>query len=684
MSLLLKILISFLICAFSVRSCSISHPLIRHRRDSSCSITEDELKELQNTITSLYNASPERVISGCDKILTKAVVYANNLKDFLVRKFEDSDRKYNETKDLLREKENELLSDLERIPKIIQDRYIKSIDSTTTKIINLQKLIDVLMIENEKYRADIDYFNDILNNGTKYTTRFDDDSFFANAKLCTFRRDQVKKLITEFNEIFKLIVGIRENSPHTDCFEELRHQTMDIDSIVAHLTGDSKIVSLKSTYAERSRTIQKLIDDYTLVNHQRGRQNLSDVLDVLQQMMLNQTTLTAENDILKPEAINKGIQTVKMMIRSGTKLRKAKDIFLRIRKESPDMFKKVLDQAYDCDANYLIHTIRFAEINSKFPGFMIIKDKMADCKHLNSPFILYIADVTKDTQLDQNVINVYQGWTNQLQQGRFEQITKFMKQIDAKVFNFPKIFHLVLKQNRNNMKHLLDFISGLHAYDQGIITDLYNQIKELNLVDSNEHIQIAQWVRDKLNWIGQQPSQSAITGELQPHLEEIKEKLPVGIKVFVFEPSVILSMKDFAYLMRGDSHSSVKFKPTPDTTRKFYRFEDLRFGKAFYAEGYTDVNNYWAIRVRMGTGYDDKYYWSVIPTDNAQFFYLKNKANGNLLSAKEDNVCLSWFRNCVQFEWMNRAIMDNNDASTKWMFTDVLIRYGILNDRNQG
>lgn len=642
---------------------------------------------MRMAITRLYDDETHiNSVSGCGSLLTRTVECASNLKDFLTKKLEDSDKVYNETKEVLLQHESELMSDLEAIPKMIQERYTQSIKSTTSKVINLQQLIDELVIKNEKYRADIDYFNDLLNNGTKYSTRFDDDSFFASAKMCDFKREQVRKLITEFNEIFLLIVGNPKTSLQNDCFEELRHQIVNIDSIVDYRTGDSKIVSLNNTYAERSRTLQKLIDDYTMVSHQKGRQNLSETFDLLQEMTWNQTTLTEDNTVLKSEAMTKGVQTVKMLIRNGTKIRKAKEVFLRIRRESPDMLKVVLDEAYSCDAKFLIHAISFAQIYSNLLGLKIIRDKMEECGQINSPLIVYIAYVTKDEELDQNVKNVHQGWTDQLKQGNFVQITKFLKQFEPKVVDFPKFFNTALTNDRNNLKQLMKFIDGLYPSEQDIIEDLYDQIKIHNLVDTVEHIELAQWVRDKLHWVDQQNPNSAITGNLKVTLEAIKEKLPEGIRVFVFEPSVILSMKDFAYLMRSDKHDSVRFKVTPHKTKSYYRFEDLRFEKSFYALYHVDANNYGFMRVRMGSGFTDNYYWSVIPTDNGEFFYLKNKANGYHLSSQEDQVCLqkTWIGKCKISEYMNRAYLDNSHDSMKWKFTNVLIRNGILPDRYSG
>lgn len=157
------------------------------------------------------------------------------------------------------------------------------------------------------------------------------------------------------------------------------------------------------------------------------------------------------------------------------------------------------------------------------------------------------------------------------------------------------------------------------------------------------------------------------------------------VRVFAFEPSLILATKDHDYLLRSDSHDSVKFKVKADTSGDFYKFEDLRYGKALYSENFKDANSREGIKVRFGNGDDAKFYWKIILTDNAEFFYLKNKANGHYLSSDEENICISksFFGSCTN-EWMNKAYGDVNGSNVKWMFTEFLIRKGILPDRRQG
>lgn len=660
----------------TVSSTFTNHPLRFRRDSSSCAITEDELLVMRQTILDLYDQDqPEGLVSGCDKLIRNTVTCANSLKSSLEVKLEESDKEFNKTKTVLEQKEKKLLDELAEVPANIQEIFKNQVNELGIRIARLTDLIDKLTIDKEKYLGDLDYYEDFLNNGSKYSSRFDDDSFFETAKQCTFRRDMVGKLITTFNEIFLLVVGNPQSFQTTDCFEEIRFHLDDMNNIVAHRTGENKIESLRGTYEERSRCLRKLIDDYSTQQRQMGRQNVSVISDKLQGLRLQYTTLKEKNEELRKETIKKGVQTIVTMIRSGTKMRKAKDLFLKIRKEFPEPYEQILNRTYRCDADNIHYAMRFAQIFNRFGGYEIIVKKMKDCDHMNSPMLLIIAKTLKDKSLEPHIEKIFDGWASSIKHGNYDQISLFMRNFDHDYMDFPRLFRTVLNGDVTNVKFILNFIDSLHAYDQNKITILYDVVKE-NYANSAEHVIIAEWVRNKLRWIAQQPTHSAITGDLQPYLEGIKDKLPNSIRTFMFEPWVVLATKDHDRVMRSDSHDSVQFKVIKHSTENFYRFEDLRYEKSFYAENFKG-----AMRVRMGTANGKNYFWQLIPTDNGEFFYLKNMEHGNYLSSLEDNVQTTnyWYNN--KNEWMNKA---DQTPSTKWMFSPFIIRNGILPDRNKG
>lgn len=522
MSSLTRLLI-FIPMLVSLVSSSLFYHFERSKRDTAtCSITEEELQVMRMSIIEIYSLVSAKKVQGCNPLITETTTCANDLKSFVSRKLEESDTEYNKTLNLLQKKERKLLAKLEMIPQETQSKYLAKINNISAVLEILSQRIDEQKIEKEKYEADLDYYTDYLNNGTKFSLRSDFDSFFEKAKQCSFRRDSVGKLITVFNEIFVLIVGNPRNSPQSDCFEELRHQMTSIDNIITHRTGENKIESLRSTYAERSRCLQKLIDDYTLQHQQQANIDYTNFRDKLQSLKQELTMIRSDTEKLRKKTIAAGVATIKRMIRGGEKYRKAREILIKIRKELKDSYKKVLDKTYNCEPDHLQATIQFAEIFDKYQGLKIIGEKMKECDQLTSPFILKIAFVTKNKDFDEELEKVYQGWSAQIRQNQSGQIETFMNIFDSKIMNFPRLFQQMLAQDVRNARNILQFIDQLHAYDQNIATILYDEIAR-NYVNSIEHIKIAEWIRDKLNWIEMQPSHTVLTGDLQPYLERLRK-----------------------------------------------------------------------------------------------------------------------------------------------------------------
>lgn len=654
-----------------------------------CSITEDELAEMKETVSRINDQKETENVSGCEKLLSTTIDSVNNLKSYLTLKMKENNEVYGQTEQILLLKEQSLTRELEEIPLTFQEKYKSDLEFMTDEMTTLYEMIDKLHLEQENYEADLIYYTDYLNNGTKFVSRFDFDSYFETAKQCTFRHNRVKTLITEFNELFALLLGDSSNLSSKECFTELRPKVGSIENIMGHRIGENKIKSLKSTYDERSRCLRKLIDDYTLHHEQQAMLNVTTVGETFQALKLEHDVLKAELVTKKRLTIFKGFQTVKKMILEGTKFRKAREVFLKIRKDIPDSYKKLLNQTYNCDANKLYATLRFAVMFNRFPGYEIVKNKMKDCGQITSPFILQIALTTRDATLSETIDDVYDGWINQIRNGKYDQIQDFMLMLNDDVISFQKLFARALNSNSSDIKSLLTFIDSLSAYNQKIVAILYEEMMLQKLAYTPVHFEIVQWLKDKLNWIEQYPSNSAVTGDLKEHLDILIEKIPSSMRVFFFEPSVILATENIAYLMRSDTHAGIKFKviPHPDGSKKFYRFEDLRYDKAFHVTKFKDVNsNEERNRVRLGTGNTEDYYWSICPSNQPEFFHLENKRfPDHFLSSDEDNVCLEkgLWGSCRKKEWMNK-VYSVKSSSTKWTFTTRLIRKGLLPDRNEG
>lgn len=368
------------------------------------------------------------------------------------------------------------------------------------------------------------------------------------------------------------------------------------------------------------------------------------------------------------------------MIKSGNRLRKAKEVFLQIRNEFPNSYQQVLNETYECNFENLRLIFSFFNMFSDTTGYEIIGELMKECGHLESPYVLKVFYMTKDKTLEKHVESFREGFVENIRVGSFEKLTKFMKRFNTEIVGIHRIFDLALK--RLKLSRILAFVESLHAYDQPIIVDLYNVMMDQGFLEKEEHIEIAQWISAKLSWIHRQPKQSDITGNLQPILEQLRDRLPNGIRLFAFEPSVILATRNHEYLLRSDTDIGVNFKVQPDSSGRFYRFQDTKYNKAFYVEYYQDANDVRSMKVRFGSGNGSSYYWQVVPTENGEFFYLRNKQHKVYLSSNEENVCKEkhFWGSCKLSEWMNSA----SSSSSKWMFTDRLIRKRILPDRRTG
>lgn len=675
------VIFTLFFCILSVQSQS------GNEHGSTCVISEDELLEMKEYLSGLCDQESTEYVIGCEKLLTATVGSVNSLKTVLSTKIQETDATYSETEKILKLNEQRLTEELEEIPSKMQEKFMSDIDDMTNDMMNLHKLIGQLFLEQEKYEADSRYYTDYLDNGTKFVKRYDLDSFFEEAKKCTFRPNRVQMLINGFNEMFTLAYDDSSKALTNECFSELRQKITNLEEIFKHRVGKNKIESLKSTYEERSKLLRKLIDDYTLQNEQQGMQNLTVMSDKYQALKLEYESLKVETKKMRKQAAYKGFLTLKKMILEGTKYRKARDIFLNIRGTIKNPYPNILNKTYDCEPNNLYSTIRFAYIFSRFTGYAIIRDKMKDCGQLTSPFILEIASITKDETLKETIGEVYETWVSQIQNGQYAKIEEAIKILDDGVISFRKLFQIALKSNPTDIKSLLAFVDNLGAYEQKVVIDLYDEMMEQNLAFTLSHFEIVKWIHNKLYWISQQLPNSAITGDLQEHLDLLLEKIPSALRTFIFEASFILATKDNAILMRSDSHNGVKFKAIPDRSGKFYRFEDLRYEKAFYATKFTDVKSKEEkIRVRLGSENTDNYYWSLKSSDQQGYFYLENKQfTGFFLSSEENNVCMqkNFWGSCNKKEWMNRV--DSRKLSiTEWTFTTRLIRNGLLPDRAEG
>ena len=361
-----------------------------------CVITEEELKDILHSIVEVYGKNlklPKSV--NCDKLIGHAESCTNELKNFVSGKISESDENFNTAVATYNKKEDQQIANIKNIPSSKVEEYQKVIKEIGSRIKEFHEKINRLNLEKEKHLMDIAYYQDVLNNGTKSSSRFDLDSFFKSAKTCSFKRDAVISVIRKFNEIFEMTLGIPRSS-QGECFEEIRLQLQNVDSVISSRIGDDRVNSLKNTYDERMRVYNRLSDDYLLEIEEEGQKNIAQISDELQKLNNELKELEAETKSLQRESLKNAIKTVKAMIRSGNKMRKAKQLYAKIQVDLKNPYEMVLKRTYDCDVEYIPNVVVFAEMNSRHSGFEIIANEMQTCNHTESPFMLVVAKALRD------------------------------------------------------------------------------------------------------------------------------------------------------------------------------------------------------------------------------------------------------------------------------------------------
>ena len=664
--------------------------------DNVCTITLEELQMMKLKIAN-SSGSVDDNSSNCGKLISETVDCTTQLKESVFLKTRNTENLYNETLESLINKENEFKENLNEVSEDVKEKYDGIIKELSEQIKNFYEDIEDLEIKRDEYEADINYFNEYLNNGTKFISRFDDDSFFESSSKCEISRTEVKKMITEFNEIFKTTTGESQMKFATDeCFENIKHSIENIENMITHRTGEDRIKTLKLTFEERKKCYQKVYDNQNLQFEQDGEMNFSQISDDYEKIKLKLSKLQTKIDKMFKEKSIQGFKTVKKMIFEGTRMRKAAEIFVRIRSGFDDPYANLISRTYECKQKNLPYIMNFVAIYNKYEGYEIIRDNMVKCDQTDSPYILMVANVINgDAALKKNVDNVYDGWLDQLKQGKFDQIMEFLFKFDEDVVNLPRLIRKALEENVENFKRIMEFIDELHAYSQKIIVNVFDDMVDLKKVDTVQFLKLAVWIGERLKWVDQQDRYLAITGNIKPILENLRERLSESLKTFVFEPDMILSYKHDEMLLRSDTHIGVKFKTTKDKSGDFYLFEDVRYKKALCLERFQDsLSKTESMVVRLKSENKDNCYWSVIPVNNATNVLLKNKLSEHYLSKVEINVCVvtkvqkKWFTKdnivCDSREWMNRAFSESNDETIRWELTQRLIRNRILPDRNQG
>lgn len=655
-----------------------------------CSITQDELNYNNERIDS-WSGSEFSKVEDCDELLAASVTSMSQLKAFVTSEIGKSDARYEKLKaDLVKRELDAFLSKSHVQQRI--EMYRTQVDRMNSDIPSLNHEIDELTFEKDSVQDEIDFYNKFLETGEGLSQRMDDDSNFATAKNCSYQRAQVGKLIREFNAIRNLLVGNSQSHSQAECFDEINVHIQSFEAMIKYRTGETRMNSLKSTYDARLRCLDKVAEDFDDEQDKSAHDEHSKKVDELQSLRKMLVDLKEEVANLKADRIKQGTKAIVKMLQMGAKIRVARKHLIKLNKLDPTIYDNVIKETYNCQAEYIRTVIIFSDNLSRLRGYKIIKDKMTECGETSNILMLHLASALQSPDLADIQENIYGGLADNIDKGDLERIKETMRAVRFSNFNYAKLFKVLLERNGGNVKKILAFIDTLSAWDQNVVSELFDEMKSLHLIDSQGIIDVARWMYNKYKWINQHPSNSGTIGDLESHLDKLKERFPPSVLRIFFNPTVMFATKDHGYMMRSDDHVGVHFKPQIDESGEFFRFEDEDFQKAFYVDEFKDEEtkeSEWRVRLAKGRS-DDFFFWQLIPTDGAEYFYLKNKATRLYLSSEEGNVCKKmdkrWYeinKECTQREHMNRAVPDQSDKC-KWMITDRLIRNSILPNRNQG
>lgn len=237
-----------------------------------------------------------------------------------------------------------------------------------------------------------------------------------------------------------------------------------------------------------------------------------------------------------------------------------------------------------------------------------------------------------------------------------------IKTLDTKFFDLQHLIRSTFNKSLENFEVVKEFIDKLDL--TGLEAIFYDELLKSGFIDSTEHIMFGNWIKEKLLKIERMLEESDFIQAQKRYLIELKERFPDGIKNLLFKPVV-------TFASGNSGHGSVKFHAIPSNDGRYFRIQDANDQKAIY---YSESDNNGVVKV--GKGYSNFYYWQIVPIENANFFVIKNFANGFALSSDEYEHCVKWIsrwywsNKCEKFEYFNKAFEGTAD-SQKWRITAV-------------
>lgn len=640
----------------------------RFKRSKDCSSTFKNLDELKREIAKRIG---EEITTEteCEALILKTINVSSKLRNKLKRNAPEIDQHYNETLAELNKDFKEFSKQITSINPVFKLEYMKVYDESSQTIKTSRQSIETAIKKQGSLNAKLDFYSLYLK--SEEAVNKNDET------ICPLMDERGAKIISILNEITAVLKG----QSSTDNCEILIKRMTNVDSLINQhkLYNEKQLELYNQTYAERKRIVQNILDDDAL-----GSRDFEGLKGNFSELNQRFSDINQENEIIRNKIAKKSFELVIKLIREGKDFSLVKSALEDASIIEENTFTKAVTNAYNCDDKNIQNVIRFMDFNGRL-GYANFKDKMDTCGHMENPMLLKIAHTLKDDTLKPSVNAIYKNFAEEIRNKNSENFLDFFQKVYSDIIDWEKLIQLTYNRDVNNTETLTQFIEKLEIRDKKLETILYDQMMNSGHVDTVEHVMFAFWLKKRIHFIELQNIHASIIDAQKRSLEEVKQRLPEGIRFLIFEPSIIFATENFEYLMRAFSLDSVRFKAIPANEGRYFRFNDTFDDRSLFL---TPLGGYNVVMI--GKGHLTTYYWQIVPIDNGQLFIIRNKSNGYVLSSQEYKVCALWednwvFKNkCKSWEYYNMAYPPTFLRETeKWMITTTLIRNKMLKDRTK-
>lgn len=183
---------------------------------------------------------------------------------------------------------------------------------------------------------------------------------------------------------------------------------------------------------------------------------------------------------------------------------------------------------------------------------------------------------------------------------------------------------------------------------------MYDEMMK-NDVDTVEHVIFGFWLMNKIRYIERNTPFAMVDIEKR-HFEEVKQKLPEGIKNIFFEPFVMFGSKTKELLRGFRREDSVRFSLIPSNKGRYFQIQETKENLALFIKFRNNVAIVEAEKASKKKNSkkerDTSYYWQIIPTQNAKYFIIKSYSEELAISSKGSKRCVEYVnvsRYCIEF-----------------------------------